>query len=134
MGCGSICKKTMNEELRGVVVCHGAVATALVQAAEQISGVNSALIPVSNTGCDRETLEERVLAAVNSRPAVVFVDLASGSCLFAVLKRLHTESSVKVVTGVNLAMLVDFVFHRSLSPEAAASHAATAGQVSIKLP
>jgi mannose/fructose-specific phosphotransferase system component IIA len=124
----------MSEELRGVVVCHGAMAGALVQAAEQISGVDAALIPVSNTGCDRDTLEQRVLAAVDKHPAVVFVDLASGSCLFAVLKRLRADRSVRVVTGVNLAMLVDFVFHRSLSPKEAASRAAATGQASIRLP
>jgi mannose/fructose-specific phosphotransferase system component IIA len=124
----------MSEELYGVVVCHGALAGALVQAAEQISGVSGALIPVSNTGCDRDTLEERVLAAVNARAAVVFVDLASGSCLFAVLKRLRSEQSVKVVTGVNLAMLVDFVFHRGLSPAEAAIRAAAAGEKSIRVP
>lgn len=124
----------MSEELRGVVVCHGSLAGALVQAAEQISGVGGALLPVSNTGCDRETLEELVLAAVDGRPAVVFVDLASGSCLFAVLKRLRTEQLVKVVTGVNLAMLVDFVFHRSLSPAEAAARAAAAGEKSIRTP
>ena len=124
----------MSEELRGVVVCHGALAGALVHAAEQISGLSEALVPVSNTGCDRDTLEQRVLAAVDGRPAVVFVDLASGSCLFAVLKRLRTEPSVKVVTGVNLAMLVDFVFHRSLSPAEAASRAVAAGEKSIRIP
>ena len=124
----------MSEELVGVVVCHGSLASALVQAAEQISGVEAALVPVSNTGCDRETLEERVLAAVGGRPAVVFVDLSSGSCLFAVLKRLRAEESVKVVTGVNLAMLVDFVFHRSLSPADAAARAAQAGGKSIRIP
>jgi mannose/fructose-specific phosphotransferase system component IIA len=124
----------MSEELRGVVVCHGGLAAALVQAAEQISGLSGALVPVSNTGCDRETLEDRVLAAVDRQPAVVFVDLASGSCLFAVLKRLRAEPSVKVVTGVNLAMLVDFVFHRSLSPSEAANHAVTAGEKSIRIP
>src|SRR3954467_7587640 len=124
----------MSEELRGVVVCHGAMAGALVQAAEQISGVEDAFIPVSNTGCDRNTLEERVLAAVAGRPAVVFVDLSSGSCLFAVLKRLKAEDSVRVVTGVNLAMLVDFVFHRTLSPAEAASRAVSTGQASIRVP
>jgi mannose/fructose-specific phosphotransferase system component IIA len=124
----------MSEELQGVVVCHGPLAGALVQAAEQISGLVDALVPVSNTGCDRGTLEERILAAVNGRPAVVFVDLASGSCLIAVLKRLRSEQSVKVVTGVNLAMLVDFVFHRSLSPAEAASRAAAAGEKSIRIP
>ena len=124
----------MSEELRGVVVCHAAMAGAVVQAAEQISGVDGALVPVSNTGCDRDTLEERVLAAVDKHPAVVFVDLASGSCLIAVLKRLRADQSVRVVTGVNLAMLVDFVFHRSLSPEEAASRAVAIGQASIRLP
>jgi mannose/fructose-specific phosphotransferase system component IIA len=124
----------MSEELRGVVVCHGALATALVQAAEQISGLAGVLVPVSNTGCDREALEDRVIGAVNGQPAVVFVDLASGSCLFAVLKRLRSEQMVKVVTGVNLAMLVDFVFHRTLSPAEAATRAAAAGEKSIKVP
>jgi len=124
----------MSEELRGVVVCHGALAGALVQAAEQISGLGDALIPVSNSGCDRDTLEDRILAAVDGHPAVVFVDLASGSCLVAVLKRLRSEQSVKVVTGVNLAMLVDFVFHRSLSPAEAATRAAAAGEKSIRIP
>jgi mannose/fructose-specific phosphotransferase system component IIA len=124
----------MSEELRGVVVCHGAMADALVRAAEQISGVDAALISVSNTGCDRDTLEQRVLAAVDKHPAVVFVDMASGSCLFAVLKRLRAEPLVKVVTGVNLAMLVDFVFHRTLSPQDAATRAAATGQASIRLP
>ena len=124
----------MSEELRGVVVCHGGLAAALVQAAEQISGVGDALVAVSNSGCDREALEERVLTAVEGLPAVVFVDLPSGSCLIAVLKRLRSEQLVRVVTGVNLAMLVDFVFHRSLSPADAAAHAAAAGEKSIKVP
>jgi mannose/fructose-specific phosphotransferase system component IIA len=124
----------MSEELLGVVVCHGSLAGALVQAAEQISGIPGVLVSVSNTGCDRDTLEERVLAALGGRPAVVFVDLASGSCSFAVLKRLRGEPSVKVVTGVNLAMLVDFVFHRTLSPDEAATRARAAGEKSIRIP
>jgi mannose/fructose-specific phosphotransferase system component IIA len=124
----------MSEELLGVVVCHGTLAGALVQAAEQISGLTGVLVPVSNTGCDRDTLEQRVLAAVDGRPAVVFVDLASGSCSFAVLKRLRGVPSVKVVTGVNLAMLVDFVFHRSLPPADAATRAVAAGEKSIRIP
>jgi mannose/fructose-specific phosphotransferase system component IIA len=124
----------MSDELQGVVVCHGPLASALVQAAEQISGLKGALAPVSNSGCDRDELEGRILEAVDGRPSVVFVDLASGSCLVAVLKRLRSDDHVKVVTGVNLAMLVDFVFHRSLSPGEAATHAAAAGEQSIRIP
>ncbi|CAN5843532.1 hypothetical protein BH24GEM1_BH24GEM1_22460 [soil metagenome] len=124
----------MSEELRGVVVCHGGLAQALVDAAESISGVTGVLLPVSNSGCDRDALERRVSEAVNGRPAVVFVDLASGSCLFAVLKREGVLPEVKVVTGVNLAMLVDFVFHVSLPAAAAAERAIAAGTRAIRIP
>ena len=124
----------MSKELRGVVVCHGKLADALVEAAESISGVTGALVPVTNSGCDRDALEERVVAALGGSPAVVFVDLASGSCLFAVLKRLRSTDGVKAVTGVNLAMLVDFVFHRALSAEEAAARAAAAGTRAIRVP
>jgi mannose/fructose-specific phosphotransferase system component IIA len=120
----------MSDELRGVVVCHAKLAGALIEAAEQITGVRDALVPVSNTDCDRGTLEEKVAGAVNGAPAVVFVDLASGSCLFAVLNRLR-ESDVRIVTGVNLAMLVDFLFHRSLPAAEAAARAAAAGGKAI---
>jgi mannose/fructose-specific phosphotransferase system component IIA len=117
-----------------VVVCHGGLAKALVEAAESISGVTGVLQPVSNTDCDRDALEQRVSEAVDGRPTVVFVDLASGSCLFAVLKRLRAMPGVRVVTGVNLAMLVDFVFHLSLDPEAAAERAMAAGTRAIRTP
>ncbi len=120
--------------MRGVVVCHGRLADALVEAAEQISGVTGALTAVSNTGCDRGALEERVAEAVGAGPAVVFVDLSSGSCLFAVLKRLRSGGMAKVVTGVNLAMLVDFVFHRTLALDEAAARAAIAGGSAIRVP
>jgi mannose/fructose-specific phosphotransferase system component IIA len=124
----------MSDALRGVVVCHGPLAKALVEAAESISGVTGVLQPISNAGCDREALEARVEAAVDGRPSVVFVDLASGSCLFAVLKRLRALPGVSVVTGVNLAMLVDFVFHTSLPAGAAAERAITAGTKAIRIP
>lgn len=124
----------MSEELRGVVVCHGRLAGALVEAAEEISGVTGTLTPVSNSGCDRGALEERVEAAVGAGPAVVFVDLSSGSCLFAVLNRLRGVGAARVVTGVNLAMLVDFVFHRTLPLDEAAARAAIAGGKAIRVP
>jgi len=121
-------------DLQGVVVCHGALAGALVDAVEQVSGVRGALVAVSNSGCDRGRLEERIVAAVGDRPTVVFVDMASGSCLIATLAQLRTRPDVKVVTGVNLAMLVDFVFHLAQTPEAAAGRAASAGEKAIKVP
>ena len=54
----------MTGTLRGVVVGHGAVAPALVAAAEEISGIRGVLFAVSNTGAGRDVLEERVVEAV----------------------------------------------------------------------
>jgi mannose/fructose-specific phosphotransferase system component IIA len=124
----------MSESLRGVIVCHGALARALVDATAQISGMADALVPVSNSGCDRGDLEARVEAAVGTAPSIVFVDMASGSCLFAVLRRLRERPDVRVVTGVNLAMLLDFVFHRDLSPGEAAARAVEIGEKAIQVP
>ena len=121
----------MTEPLRGVVVCHGDLGPALVASVEEISGIRGALVAVSNSGCNRGQLEERIVAAVDGRPAVVFVDLPSGSCLFAAARRLGGSEEARVVTGVNLAMLLDFVFNRELSPEEAARRAAETGAKAI---
>jgi len=123
----------MSEPLRGVVVCHGDLAHALVASVESISGVREALVPISNTDCDRGQLEERILAAVGDQPALVFVDMPSGSCLFAAAKRLKSLPTARMITGVNLAMLLDFVFHRELSPADGARRAIETGTRAIAL-
>ncbi|MGQ0701734.1 MAG: PTS sugar transporter subunit IIA [Gemmatimonadales bacterium] len=102
----------MSDPLRGVVVAHGDVARALVGAAEEISGLRGALSAVSNSGLGRAELEQRVMEAVDGHPAIVFVDLPSGSCLFAAMRRVAALPVVRVVTGVNLVMLLEFLFHR----------------------
>ncbi len=125
---------TTNSLLHGVVVGHGSIAASLVDAVVRITGESEGLIPVSNDQCDRGSLELRVAEAVGNNPAVVFVDMAAGSCLLAVLRRLRDRDDVEVVTGVNLAMLVDFMYHRDQSPAAAARRAAESGTHAIKVP
>lgn len=125
---------TTNNLLRGVVVGHGSIAASLVDAVARITGERDGLAAVSNDQCDRGSLEQRVADAVGDAPALVFVDLAAGSCLLAVLRRLRDRDDVRVVTGVNLAMLVDFMYHREVTPEAAARRAADSGVHSIKVP
>lgn len=98
--------------LRGVVVGHGNLAQALVDAVQRIAGADTGLTPLSNTDCDRGTLEARILEAVGEGPAIVFIDMPSGSCLFAAMRRLEGKEGARVVTGVNLAMLLEFVFNR----------------------
>jgi mannose/fructose-specific phosphotransferase system component IIA len=113
--------------IRGIVVGHGQLAAALIDATEQISGPDSGLIAVSNTDCDRGTLEERILGAATPGPALVFIDMPSGSCHFAAMRRIQSMPGVRVVTGVNLAMLLEFVFHRDGDIDEVAAHIADVG-------
>ncbi len=118
-------------KLHGVVVGHAGLAAALVGAVEQIAGQDSGLTAVSNADCDRTRLEERIMTAVGDQPTVVFIDMPSGSCLFAVMHRLQSLTDVRVVTGVNLAMLLEFVFNRDGTPADVAEHLAQVGARAI---
>ncbi len=120
-------------ELRGVIVSHAALAQALVSAVAAITGLGDALVAVSNEGCDEAQLAARVSAAVGAGPAVLFVDLPGGSCLTGAVRLARGRSDLAVVAGVNLAMLLDFVFHRDVGPADAARRAADAGGRAIKV-
>ncbi|PYO89814.1 MAG: hypothetical protein DMD58_08385 [Gemmatimonadetes bacterium] len=121
-------------ELRGVVVSHAAVAQALVAAVTAITGIEGALTPISNEGCGTEALGERLREAVGSGPAVLFVDLPGGSCFTSSARYAKKGGAdIAVVTGVNLAMLLDFVFNRDIPPAEAARRAVDAGGKAIRV-
>lgn len=117
----------MSEAL-GVVVAHGNLACCLVETAESISGVEGALVPVSNTGCSPDVLAQRIRQAMGDMEAVVFVDLASGSCAHAARIVCGELASAPVVSGVSLPMLLDFLFHREGEVETLARRAVEKGR------
>lgn len=99
-------------ETPGVIVAHADLAEALLRAVEEISGTRGGLEAVSNRECSPAELERRVGDAVGDGPAVIFVDLGSGSCAHVARRVGRRIDEVVVVTGVNLPLLLDFVFHR----------------------
>lgn len=122
----------MSESVHGVVVAHGTLAAALVAEAERISGERGVLRAVSNDGCGREEIEARVADAVGEGAAVLFVDMPCGSCFLAAMKQTRNRSDVRVVTGVNLPMLLDFIHNRALPPADGAARAAGKGTDAIR--
>jgi mannose/fructose-specific phosphotransferase system component IIA len=99
--------------VRGVVVAHGEMARGMVTAVERIVGLpEGVLVPVSNVGLSPEALRDAILEVVGDSPALVFTDLGAGSCTLAARISCRDRARVAVVTGVNLPMLLEFVFHR----------------------
>jgi mannose/fructose-specific phosphotransferase system component IIA len=104
----------------GIVVTHGRLGGAMVEAAEEISGIHGGLVAISNEGVSPEELRLHLQAATVGRRVILFADLASGSCAFACRSMAMVSPDVAVVTGVSLPMLIDFLFHRDLAvPELA---------------
>lgn len=121
----------MSEPVRAVVLAHGPLAEGLIGAVKTITGRTDRLVALSNAGCGRKVLLERLEAAAGSGPVVVFTDLPGGSCAqcAAVLRR--RRDGVSVVSGVNLAMLLDFVTHEERSAAEAAARAVDAGRSAV---
>lgn len=105
----------MSESVRGLVVSHASLAEGLVQSVRQIAGVDGDVLrAVSNEGCGPEALQNAVQAQTGDGPVIVFTDMPSGSCAFAARRLTVDRPGTAVVCGVNLPMLLDFVFHREL--------------------
>lgn len=124
----------MSEILRGVVVAHGGLGQALVDEAERISGQRGILVAVTNEHGDKAEIEHRVAEAIGGQPSVIFVDMPCGSCFFAAMHEARGHQDVRVVTSVNLPMLVDFLHNRTLPPAVGAARAAEKGTDAIRHP
>jgi len=121
--------------LLGVVVGHGDMPAGLVSAVRAIAGeAADALTPISNTGKSPEELKLEIDEAVGDAAAVVFVDLQSGSCGMAAYSCCRDRPGRAVLCGVNLPMLLDFVFRRQSSVEEIADSLVDKGRSAISRP
>lgn len=122
--------------LSGIIVTHAGLAESLRAAAARIAGDVSAIEVVSNEGLGAEPLLAEIRAAIERSPGtdvVVFTDMGGGSCTTAVQMLLRDFPRARLVTGVNLPMLVDFVLRRSeLDLEAMVARLVQRGQISIQ--
>lgn len=120
------------EPARGVVVAHGSLADGLVGAVRQIAGVTSgALCGVHNRGRRRREVRARIVAELTGPRNLIFTDLRGGSCHLAALIVTREHPGVPVITGVNLPMLLDFVFHRRLGFDELVPRLAEKGRAAI---
>ena len=104
-----------SEPVRGIVIGHGDMPQGLVDAVRHIAGqAADGLVAISNEGKAPDQLVTELSEAAGPGPAIVFADLRAGSCGIAAAYSCRDRDRRAVICGVNLPMLLDFVFHREL--------------------
>jgi PTS system N-acetylgalactosamine-specific IIA component len=121
-----------SESPRAIVAGHGDFPDGIVSAVDQISGRGGVFLPVSNRGLGAGDIESVLSeAATSSRVSVIFTDLPGGSATLAVRRMMRANPDLVLVTGANLATLLEFVFQSDADPRAAARNAAEKGRAAI---
>jgi len=122
----------MTSSARAIVIGHGSFPEGMIGAVELITGRGELFIPVSNRGLGGEDIETQLRAAVaQSGVKVFFSDLPAGSAAMAVRRFLRENADCVLVTGTNLATLLEFAFHHDISPIEAARNAAAKGRLAL---
>lgn len=117
---------------RAIIAGHGSFAEGMLSAVEQITGRADVFLGLSNVGLSARDVEERLRAVLDESGAVVvFTDLPAGSCTMAARRMQRERPGLSLVTGVNLATLLDFVFAAEGAPSDAVAHAAEKGRAAL---
>jgi mannose/fructose-specific phosphotransferase system component IIA len=118
---------------RAIVAGHGEFATGILSAVRQITGREDVFFALTIRDLSATDVERVMREAMDRTGArVIFTDLPAGSCTMAArrLQRAHPE--VVVVTGTNLAALLDFLFADDVPSDGdAARHAAEKGRAAL---
>lgn len=107
--------------VRAIVAAHGDLAAGLVSAVDRITGRGSVLATLTNAGLGADEMEATVRERIE-RDGIraIFTDLPSGSWTMAARRAMRGNDEVVLVTGVNLAALLEFVMRDDLDPAAGA--------------
>jgi mannose/fructose-specific phosphotransferase system component IIA len=119
---------------RAVVVGHGDFAAGLVSAVRGICGREERFVTLSNQDFPADQLEHRLREEIAGRDVnVVFTDLPAGSAAMAARRVSRDNPQLIIVTGANLATLLEFALSAADTPTEAARAAAEKGRASIAL-
>jgi PTS system N-acetylgalactosamine-specific IIA component len=118
--------------VRALVAGHGDFAAGIVSAVGQITGLGDAFVPLSNRDMSAADVERAMREQVDARALeVIFTDLPAGSCTMAARRLQRERPNIVLVTGTNLATLLDFVFHTDVPAVEAARHAVDKGRAAL---
>ena len=102
-----------------VIVGQGNLPRALLESARAIVPDTEGVTAISNIDCPVDGLKTRLEQAIRELPegdVLVFADMFGSSCANAGLEVKRGGSRIAVLSGVNLAMVVRFLYHRHKKP------------------
>jgi PTS system mannose-specific IIA component len=125
------------ERTAGIVVTHGKLAEELVRTAELIVGPQENLHAVAASDLCDEDIIGRVRDILGERAdgnVIVFVDYFGGSCCINSVRAVGHEKGIKIISGVNLPLLLAFATKRGTMPfEEMVDHLIRRGRESVKV-
>jgi len=120
----------------GIIVTHGELADELCHTTELIVGKLTGCYSISGSDfCDEEVIDriKEILELERSSRAIVFVDYFGGSCCINTVRAVKGLKGVRVISGVNLPILLDFITKRdSFEFQAMVDHLIERGKESVR--
>lgn len=118
--------------VRAVIAAHGQFAAGIVSALDQITGRGHMFRTISNSDLCLDDIQQALMVALDQTGAkVIFTDLPAGSCTMAVRRLIRERPDVALITGINLALLLDFAMHDGDDPVKAAHTALERGRATM---
>lgn len=105
------------EEVVGIIITHGRLAAELVNTVEGILGKAENLHSLcAEDLCDSVVVERirNIIEDCDKDKVVLFVDYSGGSCYRNSARATSGVDGIKVISGVNLPMLLDFMTKRRI--------------------
>jgi mannose/fructose-specific phosphotransferase system component IIA len=102
----------------GIIIAHGPLGTAFIEAAKSIIGSDEGLFPLSVTDMSIAEIEFRLKSLIDEPRAgvdgiVIMACLRGGSSWNVSAAMIKDKSDVRLVSGCNLAMVVSFLINRN---------------------
>ena len=104
----------------GIVLTHGKISSALIEASESIMGEVDNVLALSTTNLSLDEINSNLKKIIASHDwqdgILIMVSLMGGSCWNSAIKLIQQVPKVEVVSGVNLTMLISFLSKRNNFP------------------
>lgn len=124
-------------DIAGIVVTHGKLADELLRTVELIIGPQEDFHAVSGSDlCDENVIGRlrEIIGRRDGKQVLVFVDYFGGSCCINSIRAVEGEEGIKVMSGVNLPVLLAFATKRGALPfEELVEHLIRRGRESVKV-